>query len=146
MSTYHTCKMHWNSGKPIFCPKDKKGISPPFEWCIGKCPGLCTIFFKSSKLYIFLGDLSFFPFIWSNCALKALTHLRASLWWKTYTGSSVSHRRCYFIYFCYQSFHLFYFRGPISTIFNIFNCYISWLNFINLISTCQEYKLFQGFL
>ena len=22
---------------------------PLFEWCFGKCPGLCTFFFKTSK-------------------------------------------------------------------------------------------------
>ena len=25
---------------------DKKQIFPHIEWCIGKCPGLCTVFLK----------------------------------------------------------------------------------------------------
>jgi len=31
---------------------DKKMISPYIEWCIGKCPCLCTIFFKSVPWYL----------------------------------------------------------------------------------------------
>jgi len=31
---------------------DKKLILPHFEWCIGKCPGLCTIFFKTFTRYL----------------------------------------------------------------------------------------------
>ena len=25
---------------------------PQIEWCIGKCPGFCTIFFKTSNCYL----------------------------------------------------------------------------------------------
>jgi len=31
---------------PFSVPIDKTIISPHFEWCIGKCPGLCTAVFK----------------------------------------------------------------------------------------------------
>ena len=37
---------------PFFCPIDKKAISPHIEWCFGKCPGLCTIVFKTSTRYL----------------------------------------------------------------------------------------------
>ena len=30
----------------------KKMISPPFELCIGKYPGVCTISIKASKCYL----------------------------------------------------------------------------------------------
>jgi len=39
-------------GYPFFCPVDKRMTSPHVEWCIAKCPGLCTIFFKTSKWYL----------------------------------------------------------------------------------------------
>ena len=39
--------MHKNSDESFFCPIDKIMISPHIEWCIGKCPGLCTVFFKT---------------------------------------------------------------------------------------------------
>jgi len=42
--------MHENCCESFFCPMDKKLISPHIEWCIGKCPGLCTIFFETSTL------------------------------------------------------------------------------------------------
>ena len=32
----------------LVCTMDKKMISPQIEWCIGKCPGLCTISLKLS--------------------------------------------------------------------------------------------------
>jgi len=41
-------KMHENWGKSLFCHMDKNMISPNIEWCIGKCPGLWTISFKTS--------------------------------------------------------------------------------------------------
>ena len=31
---------------------NKKMISTPFEWCIEKYPGLCTLFIKTSKCYL----------------------------------------------------------------------------------------------
>ena len=31
---------------------DKKTISPLIEWCIGKCPSVCTMFFKTNKHYL----------------------------------------------------------------------------------------------
>jgi len=47
--------------------------SPSFEWCIGKCPGLCTMFFKTGKydlklmlyhaLLRYLGHLSFLTIV-----------------------------------------------------------------------------------
>ena len=37
---------------PFFCPMDKKMISPHIDWGIGKCPGLCTIIFKTSTWYL----------------------------------------------------------------------------------------------
>ena len=51
---------------------DKKMVSPYNEGCIGKFPGLCTIFFKTSTQYlkfmlyqiviwIFWDTLDFFP-------------------------------------------------------------------------------------
>jgi len=53
---------------------DKKMISPHIEWCVGKCPGLCIIFFITSTwylkfmlyytvIYIFGGILRFFPYV-----------------------------------------------------------------------------------
>jgi len=58
-------------------------ISPHIEWCIGKCPGLCTIFAKTSTWYLKLtldravilifGDtLDFFYLLYLNCAPGAL--------------------------------------------------------------------------
>jgi len=57
---------------PFFCPMDKKKISPHIEWCIGKCRGLRTLFFKTStcqvlevyalsRVFVFLG-IHFFNF------------------------------------------------------------------------------------
>ena len=37
---------------PFLCPMDKKLIYPQYAYVIGKCPGLCTIFFKTSKFYL----------------------------------------------------------------------------------------------
>ena len=51
----HTLKdviMYENWGIPTYCPMDTKKISPPFKCCIGKYPGLCTIFFKTSQCYL----------------------------------------------------------------------------------------------
>ena len=56
---------------------------PHIEWCIGKRPGLCTIFFKTitwnltfmlyhAVIQIFL-DTSFFSIFMPNCALGALS-------------------------------------------------------------------------
>jgi len=36
----------------LFCPMDKKMISPYIKWCIGNCPGLCILFFKTSPWYL----------------------------------------------------------------------------------------------
>jgi len=73
--------MHENWGKSFFCAMDKKMVSNHIEWWIGKCPGLCTIVFKTSILYlkfmlyhaVFWGPLYFFPFC-------ALTVLNAFFW------------------------------------------------------------------
>ena len=55
MTTYFKrCKMHENLGKPIFCPKDKKRISPQIEQCIGKCSGLCKFIWKTSNCYLYI--------------------------------------------------------------------------------------------
>jgi len=35
---------------PFFRSMDKKMISPHSEWCIGKYPGLCTVFLKTSTI------------------------------------------------------------------------------------------------
>ena len=56
-------KMHENWGKSFFHPMDKKIISPHIEWCIGKCPGFCTIFLKTSTWYLsffFVTRVSYF--------------------------------------------------------------------------------------
>ena len=53
MTTYlERWKVHENLGEPLFCPMDKNIISPLIEWCIGKSPGLCTIFSKTRILYL----------------------------------------------------------------------------------------------
>jgi len=44
--------MHTNWGKFFFCPMDKKMIPPNIEWCIWRSPGLCTIFLKTSTVYL----------------------------------------------------------------------------------------------
>jgi len=44
--------MHEYCGKSFFCRRDKNIISPHIEWRIGKCPGLCTFFFKTSTWYL----------------------------------------------------------------------------------------------
>jgi len=38
------------TGKSFFFPMDKNIISPLIEWYIGKCPDLCTIFFKNKHM------------------------------------------------------------------------------------------------
>jgi len=35
-----------------FGPMDKIIICPHIKWCIEKCPGLCTMFFKTSTWYL----------------------------------------------------------------------------------------------
>jgi len=35
--------MQENWCKSFFGPLDKKISTPHIEWCIGKCPGLCTM-------------------------------------------------------------------------------------------------------
>jgi len=45
-------KRHENWGKSFFCPTYKNMISPLIEWCIGKYPGLRSIFFKTSTRYL----------------------------------------------------------------------------------------------
>jgi len=61
---------------------DKKKIYPHIEWCIGKCPGLCTIFFKTftwylksmlyhAVIYIVLDTLDFFYF-YAQTVLRGL--------------------------------------------------------------------------
>ena len=71
---------------PFFCPLDKKMTSPRIEWCIGKCPGLCTLFFKTSTWYLMVYALSrsyldvwdtlkTIPFLCQNCALGAFITL-----------------------------------------------------------------------
>jgi len=37
----------------FYFPVDKKIISSHSDWCFGKWPGLCTIFFKTSTWYLF---------------------------------------------------------------------------------------------
>jgi len=51
MTTYlKRWKMHENWGQSFFCPTYKKMISPYIEWCIGKYPGVCTIFLKKQHM------------------------------------------------------------------------------------------------
>ena len=51
MTTYFKrLTLHENRGKCFFCPMDKKINFLNIEWCTGKCPRLCTIFFKTSTL------------------------------------------------------------------------------------------------
>jgi len=45
-------KMHENWGKSFSCTIDKKMISPHIEWCMGKSPGLCTHFFKTTTWHL----------------------------------------------------------------------------------------------
>jgi len=61
--------------KSFFYLIDKKIISPHIERCIGKCPGLCTIFFKTSTwlqmftcTYLVFWDTISFPFLFPNYA------------------------------------------------------------------------------
>jgi len=46
--------MHIKRGKSFLCPMDKNMISHSIEKCIGKCPGLSTIFFKTGTGYMYL--------------------------------------------------------------------------------------------
>jgi len=77
MTTYlKKWKMHENWGKSFFCPMDKKMISPNIEWFIGIFPQLCTIFVKTSTIYlklclitqlfILLGNFGFFSIFMPN--------------------------------------------------------------------------------
>jgi len=56
-----------------------KNDIPLIEWSVGEDPCLWTIFFKTSKFYVFhtvtfiLGQHRFFPCSCPNCALCALT-------------------------------------------------------------------------
>jgi len=48
-------EMHENWGiNSLSVPGGQKMIFPDMEWCIRKCPGLCTVFFKTtcSKWYL----------------------------------------------------------------------------------------------
>ena len=64
---------------------DKKMLSPHTEWCIGKCPGLCTLFLKTSTWYlkfmlyhaVFLDCLGYLRFF-LNCSLGALSSSSSS--------------------------------------------------------------------
>ena len=64
-----------NLGRSFFCPMDKKMIFPHIEWFIGKCPGLCTIFFilsHSTQSLCCITQLFRFPFLCPNCALETM--------------------------------------------------------------------------
>jgi len=52
MTPYFKHKNCMNWGKSFFCPMDKKRNSPYTEWCIGKCPVLCTFVFKTSTWHL----------------------------------------------------------------------------------------------
>jgi len=72
----------------LFCPMDKKMVTPHIEWRIEKCPGLCTIIFTSTLylklvlyhavIYIVL-DTLYFPFLCPNCAFNVCGCITSNL-------------------------------------------------------------------
>jgi len=76
----------------LICTMDKKIISPHIEWCIRKCPGLCTkLFFKTSTSYESLSLIvsrSYLDFVGYHWVQSK----RHRLWFSTKTCSCYSRK------------------------------------------------------
>ena len=82
MTTYFKrWKIHEHCSNSFFCPMDKKMIPSDVKWCIGKCLGVCIIFFKTTKwclifcfiiqLLIFWDTLNYFHFYTRTALLSS---------------------------------------------------------------------------